>query len=134
MRGFSAGLTTAVTAVCMFMGAFMGMQAAAEETCSGKACFEAALRDCEPARYRIFNPMGQVLYEVLERTEAGDCRLAMTFKANPNPDWVDQPLIFVLNPAAALEPQLKKAVESCLTGSAGHWQCDGPLLSVVGGD
>lgn len=75
---------------------------------------------CQPALYTQRNPLGQVKYEVVEPQDAGDCGVSMTYTDNPNPAWENKPLTFVLDPGKAIEPQLKQAVTSCMTG-AGSW-------------
>lgn len=108
------------------------------DTCGDTACFEAAVVACRPARYRTGSFMGgRAVYEV--RGSDGDgCRLQLTYTANPNPSWVDTPLLFTLGPAegagsTSLTPRLRAAVEACLTGTdAASYRCGGPLARELG--
>lgn len=140
LKGTRTGLPTAallastvlVAQGCSGAGAAAPASTGAQpDQCTSMACFSEHLGQCQPATFTSAMGRARAQYEI--QGTAGDrCQVSLTFKANPNPAWVDTPLTFVLDPAQPAGGQLKEAVAACLAGDAEGFQCDGPLLAVVG--
>jgi hypothetical protein len=76
-------------------------------TCSTERCFEDAFGTCERAT-RFITPQvlgARARYDILGVVEGG-CRISLTYVSNPNPDWVDKPLLLTLDPARRFADQI----------------------------
>lgn len=106
----------------------------AAKQCDTQACFVQAVEQCGSASYRGAQAAGaRARYAVVGPGDDGSCRVSFTYTANPNPELVDKPLTFVLDPEQPVEPQLKAGVSSCLTDKSDDFQCSGPLYEAVTG-
>jgi hypothetical protein len=106
--------------------------AGAGERCETRECFARAVAECREVRFSSARAAGaRARYQVLGPTDDGACRISLTYRSNPNPDWVDRPLTFVLDPGQPVEPQLEAAVSGCLTARPGNFHCGGPLYEAV---
>lgn len=101
--------------------------------CADTACFSQHFSDCDAATYTTESVAGgQASYQILGSSNAG-CRVQMHYTSNPNPTWVDKPLTFVINPGKPFEPQMKKALQTCLIDDKpGSYECSGPLHGIAG--
>ena len=104
-----------------------------EQNCTDMSCFADAVAACQQASLSAGAAGAAVRYQVVEPTEEG-CRVQMVYTENPNPDWVGEPLQFVIDEDDASEEGIEEAVTTCMEGDAGDMQCDGPLLARVGAD
>jgi len=95
--------------------------------------FEMAFASCTPgARMTASLDLlgARVRYEVRHPVENG-CQVAMIFESNPNPAWVDRPLLVTLDPASRFHPQLMDAFTSCMTNADSRFNCAGPLRELL---
>src|SRR5699024_5085414 len=87
------------------------------DECQSQGCFSQRLAQCEPARYRTSAILEARAAYTIIGPEDDACRVALVFSDNPNPDWVDAPLAFLIDPKRDADAELKSAVEACLTGN-----------------
>jgi ankyrin repeat protein len=95
--------------------------------------FEAAFTSCTagPTMSASLAPLDvRVRYDIVGPVDTG-CRVSMTFEANPNPEWENQPLEFTLDPSRPLEGQLQEGVMSCMSGAKRRFDCGGPLMELL---
>ena len=100
--------------------------------CSDMECFSEQVSSCKSAILKAEIPGAAVRYKVVESVDEG-CRIELTYLENPNADWVDKALTFVVDPEEEFEGQLEDALSTCLTGRQGDYHCAGPLFVEVGG-
>lgn len=103
--------------------------------CDTRDCFAAKVADCSPeARYFTETAAGaSAMYRILGEGADGQCELGIIYMSNPNPQWVDKPLTFVVDPKRDLETQLEEALSDCLAGRRGTHRCAGPLFELLSG-
>lgn len=128
---------TPLAAIFTAMIALVGMtgcnQASDTGTqCDDKACFSQHFSSCDAASYTTEKQAGaQARYRVLGLSDS-QCRVEMQYMANPNSAWVDKPVSFVLDSNQPFEPQMQKALQTCLTEDApGSYECSGPLRGIA---
>jgi hypothetical protein len=106
---------------------------AAGKTCRDESCFARQVAACDqPSTYTT--PViaeAQVRYTIFGSFQGG-CDIEMRYVQHPNPDWVDNPMLFSIDPEGDIDAQIKLAVASCLEGSGGKWGCDGPFYDQLG--
>lgn len=100
--------------------------------CADKVCFSEQFADCTAATYTTEKQAGgQALYRILGPSDSG-CQVQLQYTANPNPAWVDKQLTMTLDADQPFEPQMKKALQGCLTkNSPGAFECKGPLRGIA---
>lgn len=100
-------------------------------------CFLAGVTRCEPVRATVSaGPSVRVRYRVDGPADEGACRIDFRFTENPNPELVDAPLSFTVDPDAATAATVKSAVEGCMAGAENAVEthhCRGPLVGAMGG-
>lgn len=128
---------TSLAAVFTAMIALAGIggcspTSAAAKQCDDQACFTRHFSDCEAATYTTEKQAAaQAEYRIMGSSDAG-CRVQFQYTTNPNPAWVDKPLTMTLDPGQPYEPQMKKALESCLMeDKPGPHDCSGPLRGIA---
>jgi ankyrin repeat protein len=73
----------------------------------------------------------RVRYDILG-SEGSGCRISLTFESNPNPEWVEKPLLLTLDPQQPFLVQLEEGMRSCMSGRGDRrFGCAGPLLEVL---
>ena len=106
-----------------------------ERHCDTRVCFARSLQQCRDANYSSNRKAGaRARYAVVGPVGDDDCQVSLTYTSNPNPDWVDQPLTFVLDVSEPIESQLEAAISACLTATPSDFQCGGPLYETVAAD
>jgi hypothetical protein len=100
--------------------------------CPTERCFEDGFRACERGtRFTTPEALGaRARYDILGRVEGG-CRISLTYVSNPNPDWVDRPLLLTLDHARPFLDQVMQAMTACTTGRESRFQCGGPLQELL---
>ncbi|SEO84908.1 WG containing repeat-containing protein [Salinihabitans flavidus] len=103
--------------------------------CADADCFVEAVQACEPETFRTQSPAGtgaEGVYRVVGPAGPA-CEISFEYSENPNPTFVDKPVTFVLSPDEASEDTVLGALEACMTGRTGPYQCGGPLFDQLAG-
>jgi hypothetical protein len=68
----------------------------------------------------------RVRYNV-QGSQPDGCRVSMTYESNPNPDWVDKPLLLTLDSQGDFMMEITEAMERCMSTAESRFDCGGPL-------
>ena len=102
---------------------------------SDAECFVEAVQACEPETFHTQAPVGtgaEGVYRVVGPAGPA-CEVSFEYSKNPNPTFVDRPVTFILPPEDATEDGVLGALEACMTGRTGKYQCAGPLFDQLAG-
>lgn len=106
----------------------------AAEQCGDKPCFADHFSQCRPAAYTdAVKGLGTLKLEVVGAGSSdGDCRVRLWFTDNPNPGWVNKPLLMTLDTAKPFAAQYGDGLKACLGADApGAFACAGPLRGIA---
>ena len=106
------------------------------ERCQDPDCFSEHISRCESAEFGAsLAPTLTVVYAVEGPGDGDGCQISFRFEDNPNPDLVDTPLYFTLDPDVGFTQELiQEVMEGCLDGDEAaveRFQCEGPLLEAM---
>jgi predicted AlkP superfamily pyrophosphatase or phosphodiesterase len=96
-------------------------------SCDEEVCFVENFKTCESATMSADMGFGAVSYEILGATSKG-CEVQMVYTKNPNPAWVDQPIVCTLDMDADFLPAWQKEFEAAVEGEG---NCTGPLTEIL---
>ena len=96
-------------------------------SCNEEACFMENFKTCEFATMSIDVGFGAVAYSILGETHEG-CEVEMIYTKNPNPAWVDQPIVCTLDPSVDFTTAFQKEFEAAVQGEG---NCTGPLTEIL---
>lgn len=124
---------TAVVGLLAGGGFFLYLQT--DRGCADAQCFVEAVQDCEPETFRtqtLAETGAEGVYSILGSTGPA-CEVSFEYTKNPNPTFVDKPVTFSLLPEDATEDEVLGALDACMTGRTGKYQCGGPLFDQLVG-
>ena len=98
------------------------------DSCDEETCFVENFKTCESATMSSgLASFATVRYEILEETNGG-CEVEMVYTKNPNPAWVDQPIVCTLDMDADFLTAWQKEFEAAMEGEG---NCTGPLTEIL---
>ncbi len=102
--------------------------------CYNMDCFGEAVAACEPAQlYGMLGRNVTARYLVEEPVGADQCQVSFVFKDNPNDEWENQPMYFTLDRDGEFSQDLLMSImDECTEGDREAYNCDGPLLDLIG--
>jgi hypothetical protein len=103
---------------------------AAGKACQDETCFADQVTDCNTGS-TYDTPViagARARYSIIGPHKSG-CEILMTYTLHPDPEQLDMPWIFVIDPGGDIDAQIKSAVAACFEGKGEQWFCDGPLYT-----
>lgn len=95
--------------------------------CNDEACFVENFKTCKTATMSEDGGFAAVAYEILGPSNEG-CEVEMKFTKNPNPAWVNQPIMCTLDMDADFLTAWQKEFEAAIEGKG---SCTGPLVEIL---
>lgn len=124
-------ILTAVGALILAGGGYL-LYLQTDSGCADGDCFVAAVQACDSETFRTQAAGAEGVYSVVG-PDGPACKISFAYSENPNPTFVDKPVTFVLSPDDASEETVLGALQACLTGRSGRYQCGGPLFDQLAG-
>lgn len=96
-------------------------------SCNEEVCFVENFNTCESATMSSDLDFAAVSYSILGETNEG-CEVEMVYTKNPNPAWVNQPIVCTLDTNVDFLPAWQKEFEAAVQGKG---NCTGPLTEIL---
>jgi hypothetical protein len=100
--------------------------------CTDEVCFQPHFAACATdAAFTTQEVFGaRVRYQILGADGDG-CRVSLTYLSNPNPRWVERPLLFTLDRTRAFSDEVVDGMTACANEPTSRFHCSGPLREVL---
>jgi hypothetical protein len=92
--------------------------------------FAAGFADCTPGSTFAASlvPLGVRVRYSVQGSQPDGCRVSMIYEANPNPGWVDKPLLLTLDSRSDFMTEVTEGMERCMSAAESRFDCGGPLV------
>lgn len=97
------------------------------ENCGSQDCFYQKFATCSPAT--LDSSLGPITfhYEIIKPVTNG-CQVSMKYTRNPNPAWVDEQMLCILNNKANFQSEAQRVMSDIQNDSQ---TCTGPLSDTI---